>query len=436
MDEKILLIIILISGIYLYNCIFKKKKIEKMIGSVKPFDGIPKKSDYFRIELNFLKNLPIVDSDAVNTAVNLELDNMYVNGKLKSTYDILKKIQDELNDCGTQLNINKEDLNDLKNRKNFIKLIPYMKDTILEKLNYKSIKCFVKKFEPNNLINVIQLINNIPDVFNLRNTMIINDYLYKYTHLGIIKYKINSKYKIDENSNILNASMESTILNDINHHINSDEPVIVLKGEPYKLKKNRVYHLRTKQTFEIKLPKEIIDDEFDVIDDEVINNDNIDDENEIEDENYVEEVQLSKNLSNNISFYVRDLFYINNKLFFSKDNKIFPNEGISLRINNLIKENDLYLQNVIPCYYVLDGKLRLRTMFICNSNLYFYIEDQKIYEPRYFDDDYNFKSTININQDLSCNQYESVLSQLKLSKRINNEIKSNVLKSLKCKFEN
>ena len=55
----------------------------------------------------------------------------------------------------------------------------------------------------NNLINVIQLINNIPDVFNLRNTMIVNDYLYKYTHLGIIKYKINSKYKIDENSNIL-----------------------------------------------------------------------------------------------------------------------------------------------------------------------------------------------------------------------------------------
>ena len=73
-------------------------------------------------------------------------------------------------------------------------------------------------------------------------------------------------------------------------------------------------------------------------------------------------------------------------------------------------------------------------MFICNSNLFFYLENNEISKIQFFDDQFKFKSTHNIDQDLSCNQYSSVLSQLKLSEKINNEIKVNVLKSLKCKF--
>ena len=51
-----------------------------------------------------------------------------------------------------------------------------------------------------------------------------------------------------------------------------------------------------------------------------------------------------------------------------------------------------------------------------------------------YDDYFKFKSTHNIDQDLVCAQYNSVLSQLKISKKINDDIKTNILKSLKCTF--
>ena len=100
----------------------------------------------------------------------------------------------------------------------------------------------------------------------------------------------------------------------------------------------------------------------------------------------------------------------------------------------LIKSNDLYIRSVNNFYYYKNNQLKFRILFICNSNLYFYVENNSISDLLYFDDYFKFKSTHNIDQDLVCAQYNSVLSQLKISKKINDDIKTNILKSLKCTF--
>ena len=171
-------------------------------------------------------------------------------------------MQKELEECGSEIKINTTDLENIKDRKEFIKMIPYLKKEILEKINYETIRCFIKKREPTNLINIIKLNENIPALFDMNNSIIINNYLYKITYLGIIKYKLDIKLDIDDNANLLNASLESTLLNDINNHTNTNDLIIILKGEPYKLINNKVNHLLTNEVFQIDVPKNLMKNNF------------------------------------------------------------------------------------------------------------------------------------------------------------------------------
>ena len=117
--------------------------------------------------------------------------------------------------CDTNIVVNNSTFKNTKDVKDFIKMIPYFKSEILEKINYDSVRCFIKNYEPNNLINIIQLNESFPELFDTFNTVFINNYLYKITHLGVIKYKLNTNFETDDDSNLVNASFESTILNDI-----------------------------------------------------------------------------------------------------------------------------------------------------------------------------------------------------------------------------
>lgn len=452
MDDKILLIIILISGIYFYNSIMKKRELEHMsvvtgaVYKVKTSDRDIEfnkvnlgKSIYFNMQLEHLKKLPIIDSDTINNVINLDLDKKLWNGQKISLYKIIKLMQKEFEECGSKVKLDNSDLSNIKDRKEFIKMIPYLKQEILEKINYNSIRCFIKTKEPTNLINIIKLNENIPDLFDMNNSIIINNYLYKITYLGIIKYKLDIKLDIDDNANILNASLESTLLNDINNHNNTNDSIIILKGEPYKLINNKVSHLLTNEIFKIDIPQNIMKNNIEKIDDESNNiedeSNNIEDELEsINDESTEEDtIKLTKNIKDS-NFNMKSLFYINDKLNFIYNNKIYPNKGIGKNLNYFIKSNDIYIRSVNNFYYYKDNQLKYKILFICNSNLYFYIENNLISEISYFDDYFKFKSTHNIDQKLECNQYNSVLSQLKISKKINDDIKTNILKSLKCTF--
>ncbi len=444
MDDKILLIIILISGIYSYNSLVKNRFVEEMTsvkGSVYKgkYNGSINKSDYLSVGLGFLKRLPIIDPETVKTAANLELDKLLFEGKVVDITKILKTMQDEMKECGGNLQLKKEDLVNIKDRKKLVKLMPFMKEKILEKINYNSIRCFVKKYDPNNYINILKTNKSFPDVFDMKNSIIVNDSIYKITHLGILKYRYAPVYKIDKRSNILNASFESTVLNDINQYNNSNESITILKGEPYKILKNKIIDIKSNKVFEIKVNEVINDEVEDEIEDEI--------EDEVEDEsksikrknksikNEFNDLEISSNISNNKEFDIKSLFYISNKLFFLNGNKIYPNKGIGLKINKFKKDNDLYINSVSTVYYFKNNKVNYRILFICNSNLYFYFENDVISEIKYFDKDFGFKNNINIDQKLTCDQYNNVLSQLKMSKKISNEIRKNVLSSLKCKFK-
>lgn len=460
MDDKILLIIILISGIYFYNSIMKKREMEHMtsitgtVYKVKKEDNEVEfskvnlgKSIYFGMELEHLKKLPIIDSDTINNVVDIDLEKKLWSGKKISLYKIIKSMQEELHECGSDIKINVTNMENIKDRKDFIKMIPYFKNDILERINYESIKCFIKSREPSNLLNIIRLNNSIPALFDIHNSLIINNYLYKITYLGVVKYKLDIDIDIDESANILNASLESTLLNDINNHNNTNHLIIILKGEPYKLIDNKVEHLLTREVFQIDIPDDILKNRIDIVDDEssiiydeskIIDdesNDNVEDELEsIHDESTEEEnIQITKKV-NNKNIMIKSLFYIDDKLYFIHKNKVYPNKGIGLRLNYFIKSNDIYVRSVNNFYYYKNYKLNTRLIFSCSSNLFFSIENNAVSDLQYFDEYFKFKNTHNIDQDLNCNQYNSVLSQLKISNKINDDIKTNILKSLKCKF--
>lgn len=561
MDDKILLIIILISGIYFFNSIMKKREIEQMttlgaVYNVVTKDGMSEfskvnldKSIFFNIQLEYLKKLPIADSDTINNIILIDQNKKEWSGSDITLYKIIKLMQEYHQSCDTNIVVNNSSFKNTKDVKDFIKMIPYFKPEILEKINYDSVRCFIKNYEPNNLINIIQLNESFPELFDTFNTIFINNYLYKITHLGVVKYKLNTNFETDDDSNLVNASFESTILNDVNNHINSNNLIVILKGEPYKLIENKIYHIITNDVFEIQVPKNLfkskvekdspIDDEFDfeatLIQDETeivnikkekiklknikkekiyveetekeissevnvlkdrleklvarsqtnrddlsmatnkLNNaekslksyqekkielekqyrdslskindskedftDIIDDELIYDEDDIIQDevlhdgqIKITSKIENKFNIQLKSIFYIDDKLFFMFKNHVYPNKGIGLRINYFINSNDLHIRSINNFYYTKDNKLTNRLLFICSSNLYFYIEDSKLSDLKYFDDDFKFKSTHTLDQTINCNQYKSVLSQLKLSKKISNEMRINVLKSLKCKF--
>ena len=180
MDDKILLIIILISGIYFYNSLIKNRFVEEMATVKGSFykgkiGGKFSKSDYLNVGLGFLKKLPIIDPDTVKTAANLEIDKLLFEGKVVDITKIIKTMQTEMKDCGGNLKLTKQDLVNINDRKKLVKIMPFMKQKILEKINYNSIRCFVKKYDPNNYINILKTNKNFPDVFDMKNSIIVNE---------------------------------------------------------------------------------------------------------------------------------------------------------------------------------------------------------------------------------------------------------------------
>jgi len=426
MNNKVILIIILISGIYFYKSLMYNLNIESMTN----ITSVPTKSKYLNIKLKNLKHMPLIDVVAYNEATKLEMNRLEWNGKLEDTNKILNIVNCEIKECNNkpvtkkQDNIKNHNFLNIKNRKNIIKLIPFINPNTLQNVNYKSLKTFINQHEPSNLINIIKLKKIIPQLLNLNNTIIINNYLYKITQFGIIKYIFNNNFRIDDNATVLNASFESTILNDINLYNKSNHPIVILKGEPYKIINNKIYHIKTNQVFELNIP----DDESPIneIEDESPINE-IEDEspiNEIEDESFDKvKILLKNNVLHESHGTPKDIikiFHNQDKMYTIQYNKIYPNEDIGIKINNFIKENVLNVNIITPLFYLINGQLISRTLFICNSNLYFYIENNSLSKEK----------------SLSIDQYNTVLSQISLANNINNKVKINIIDSLSVKFSN
>jgi len=335
---------------------------------------VPTKNKYFNIKLKNLKHMPLIDIMTYNNVTKLEDINK-----------ILNLIDSEKN----YLNI--------KDRKNIIKLIPFINHNILQNVNYNSLKTFIKQSEPTNFINIVKL-KSIPSLLNLNNTIIINNYLYKITQYGIIKYVFNNNFRIDDNATILNASFESTILNDINLYNKSNHPIVIIKGEPYKIINNKIYNIKDNQIFELNIPK--------------------------------------SEINNFKSTHTIKIFHNQDKMYTIQNNKIYPNKDIGIKLNNFIKNNELNVYIIVPLFYFINGQLISRILFICNSNLYFYIENNSISELLDFEKDFGFKYNYSKEDLLQLDQYNTALSHTSLSNNINNKLKSNIINSLYIKFNN
>ena len=156
MDDKILLIIILISGIYFFNSIMKKREIEQMttlgaVYNVVTKDGMSEfskvnldKSIFFNIQLEYLKKLPIADSDTINNIILIDQNKKEWSGSDITLYKIIKLMQEYHQSCDTNIVVNNSSFKNTKDVKDFIKMIPYFKPEILEKINYDSVRCFIK----------------------------------------------------------------------------------------------------------------------------------------------------------------------------------------------------------------------------------------------------------------------------------------------------
>ena len=449
MDDNILIMVSLISFYYFYNSFKDKNNMIENMGDIKGIayidninmkEKIPDQSFFIEIGMKLLNKTPVINYSSFETAISLENDEMIWNGKVRNIYDVVNEIQSIFKKClgKDSIKIDKSELDSLKNKKDFIRLIPFMKKPIIANLSYDSIKCYIRNYEPLNLINLIKVEKSIPENFNANNIIFVNDYFYKISNLGIIKYRLNSNTKknlfplLDEKYKILNASLEATILNDINITNSTDNKIIIIQGEPYKYSQNKLIGLNDSVEYggitkDNKIPFIDIDDDME--------------SNYIDELVEDEDIEMQSNLIYDESIYntkidnISGIFTIDKVIYLIKNNKVYPKNEVSKSINNFINRNDILVTGVSPMYYLSNSMMNVSHIFHCKSSFYFTLDDsQSISELKDFHKDFGFKISGSLDYQLSCEQYNSFLSQLKIKNEITNKLKNQILTSLQCKF--
>ena len=133
---------------------------------------------------------------------------------------------------------------------------------------------------------------------------------------------------------------------------------------------------------------------------------------------------------------INGIFNIDDVIYLIKDNKIYPEEDmISEEFNKFIDLNDVIVVGVSPVYSLLNSNMNISYIFYCKSSFYFTYEKQNgISELQDFYKDFGFRIGGSLEYSLSCDQYNSFLSQLKLKNEITSNLKNKILNTLKCKF--
>lgn len=424
MDDKILLTISFISFSYFYYNIFMKniEGMANVIGTTYTNNedmkfNIPDKTFYYNISLKFLSNLPVIDQKTLESAIKIDTDNLTWNGKKSNLYEIINDIQTIYNNCNLNNNLNSipienNDLQNVSNKKDFIKLLPFMNQEILEKFNYDSIKCFIKQIQSDNLINIIEINYKFPEELNINNVLIINNYLYKILSEGILKYKLNIKKdkfgNLNNRNYLLNGSVESTLFDHLNGITKEDKDrIFILKGNIYKLDNKNLVNLSENKS-------------------NLISDESIDETNLIK----LDEVFLDENIDD-----IEHIFDVYGKLYFIKENQIYPDTDLSKKINEFIETNKVNVNSVIPLYYMGETKVEFINLFHCEHDFYFLLkDDNELTDLQDFFADFGFKTKKEEYEDYTCDQYSSILSQLRKKNKINTNLRKNVLFNLKCKY--
>ena len=439
MNKNYLILLIVILAIIVYNCWNTKEGMNTVQGNV--YLKGDKIKDIYNLTLNKIKEIPTIEEevvkylklvkdeevdDEVDDEVEEEvgeeetipeeiLDPMWEEKRMPIG-EIIKLLSDKLKQCGVdKLNINLKDIIGLNNRKRFIQLLPIFRDDIKKRINYDQIKCFITRYEPDNYISLAKVQKVIPRYLPHRNMVIINNFLYQFTAYGVLKYKIPVHNNVDTTDTVVTASMEATLINDINKFNDSSRIIIPLKGKLYQIKRGKFYNLRTGEKVDIigmikrlykkrleilkrkKLQsekkillqeeeeeedevyhkyydeyieyknkyiklKEKIASESDDIEEETsdlrnkaISSYDEEDEEEMKLDNVKNKLILKKIKKEKLpsAFFNKTLYVINysKDMYIIKPRKILPNKNLGAVVNKMIKKNDIIIRGVVPHFY-------------------------------------------------------------------------------------
>tara|TARA_Y100000991_G_scaffold211214_1_gene193452 strand:- start:2984 stop:4531 length:1548 start_codon:yes stop_codon:yes gene_type:complete len=505
MNKKYLILLIIIFAIILYTC-FRENKPKKIKENMASLSGsVYLSGDKITdLSLKQLKELPNIEDPIIQVFEDkfeeeeqideerpldeikpFVVQNLEPNweGKKMPLKDIANLINRKLIECGvTNFRVGPTDVIGLKNRKRFLQLLPIIKNNIKQKITYDQIRCFITSYQPNNYINYAKQNNVIPKFLSYKNMAMINNYLYHFTPYGVIKYEVPVDSYVDTDDKVVVASLEATLIDDINKYNDSSFTIIPIKGQIYQIIDNKFYDIKTGNKSDINTFIQRMEDRIakeslmnDVNEDEIL----LEEKNNIIDSPYYEEyvayrekyyklrnqvtegeeldensnVRIAKDIYNvddeNVNtdemkenivslpekFFSTILYLIYyDEIYFSVRPKLVtPNYGPMKKVNELIVKHDITLRGVLPHFYHgTDGQFHIEYLFLCNSNFYFIFKEGSVSNLMDFEKRYSFGFSKQLKYELSCQEHKIILDQLVSSNKITANRKNIILTSLKC----
>lgn len=503
MNKNYLILLIIIFTFIVYTCCFnKKKQIKENMASLS--GNVYLAGDkIIDLSVKKLKELPNIEApvlqimeDKYDEEEEEQLDeikpfvikNLEPNweGKKIPLPEIANIINRKLYECGvTEFKVGPSDVIGLRNRKRFLQLLPIIKNDIRQKITYDQVRCFISKYQMDNYINYAKVNTIIPKYLSYKNMAMINNFLYHFTSYGIIKYQVPVDSYVDPEDKVIVASLESTLLDDINKYNDASYVIIPIKGKIYQIIDNKFYDMKTGQKSDLN---EFIQRMEDRINEEVANKEIyesellIDEEQNEIDSPYYEEYkayrekyyklrqQVAEQDESNVDSNVRiakDLYepedenvdtdemrenivklpekffstilyliYHDNIYFSVRPKLVTPNYGPMKKVNDLIVKHDITLRGVLPHFYHgTDGIFHIEYLFLCNSNFYFIFKEGQVSNLMDFEKKYSFGFSKNLNYELGCQEHKIILDQLVSNNKITSARKNMILTRLKC-FDN
>jgi len=364
------------------------------------------------------------DSTKFSYIQHLSINNIVWENKILNVNGVMDSIIQDFKNCGvSNFNIRKDDLRFVTSRIKLVEFLPLL--DVIKKLNYNNIKCYVSNINIYNYINVVKENIKIPDYIRPHNLIMINQYLYQITPYGTIKHKLNVLPQYQGNLAI-NACIETSLINFINKYNRNNNKLFIYKGDVFQKLNDTFVKIDSGKKYNIenllnnKNLKEII---------QSIDNEYIKSKQESQQESFTnvteqnEKIKYKKYDDKLTKKLIKNLITIFNNdstTYLVYRNKVIPNDNVSKRINNIIKNNDLSIKAVITHYFYKDN-FNYRLLFLCNDNLYFQLENNEITNIKDFKNDFKFGYSKNIPSNLTCKEHTIVLDQLQRANIISNE---------------
>ena len=247
MNNNLLILILLVIGLLIYYCLSNKELFSNVLTN----DAIPIQKNNNNLTTPQVSiDLPKTILDLKSEVNKIQSDEIIWEKKSLKINEVISSLKNDFSNCGAEnLDITSKDLNFSDSRIKFIKFLPV--SNLLNKLTYENIKCFVQKFDKNNLISLIKEEFVVPKYLLPYNIIIVNNLLYQMTPSGVMKYILNtlSKYK---GNNALNASIEVSLLNDYNFYNRSSNIIFPFQGALIQKVGSNYTDLKTGNKYEIK----------------------------------------------------------------------------------------------------------------------------------------------------------------------------------------